>query len=168
MQSRKMLQLLMSEKYIWFILAWSVGLSFGIYTGASFSGHLSSFFRNVCLSADTFIVPSAILPISIVLIAYRCAMPGLIYPILFSKAFLDGSILLGIALAFSSASWLMGFLLFFTDRIATCFLIYFSAQCLQKDNHNIDRLYVTFMVLIAAVIVVDYFCISANLAHLML
>ena len=168
MQSHKILRNILSDKYIWLTIAWSVGLSFGILAGVSFSGQLSSFILYSCFYEYAFAVPSAILPITLVWIVYRCATPGLIYIILSFKAFLDGCILLAIAQAFGSASWLMGILVFFTDRIATSFLIYFSAQCLQRDRRYIDRCYITFMLLIAAVIAIDYFYISDHLIYFML
>jgi len=166
MQLRKITSAL-PDKYVSLVLCWSLGLSLGIYTGKPFCGMLSTFLRASCYFHNAFLVPVALLPITLIWFAAKRSAPGLIFPVLFLKAFGDGFLLLAIAAAFGSASWLMGILVFFTDRIATIFLAFFSVLCLDSNDYHIDRWYFAFLFLIIAVLVFDHFYISRNLIYLM-
>lgn len=150
------------------IFAWSIGLTLGICAEPRISGMLPSCLMNACFSNSTLVVPSALVPITLVWLVTKYSMHGLIYPILFCKAYFDGLLFCAIGVTFGSASWLMGILLLFTDRLATVFLICFSIQCLYGCNYRINRWYVAFLLLIVSGMATDYFCISRSLIHLML
>ena len=168
MQFHKTSQYLLTKRYIWIVLLWSVGITTGLCFGVSFVSHFPPCLRGISLCDGALFVPAALIPISLAWIVFRFKMVGLIYPILFAKAFLDGLILLGIAETFASASWIMGVCMFFAEKIATFIFIYYSLRCIQERKQYIDRCYILCMLVIAAVIAFDYFCISAILAQLTL
>lgn len=168
MQLRKISQLLLTKNYIWIIACWSVGITLGVCSGASFVGHFPLCFHSILHSDGALFIPAALIPLSLAWIVLRCEMVRLIYPLLFSKAFLDGFILLAVAETFGSASWIIGICLLFTDKIATFIFIYFSLRCIKESKRYIDRCYIVCMLVIAAVIALDYFCISAMLSQLTL
>ena len=155
------------DKGVVFILIWAAGLSLGLYVGREFCNTLSIALLRSCFSRSAVIIPSALLPITLVWFVSRRMLPGLIFPIGFCKAFADGFIFPAIASAFGSASWLMGLLLLFTDRIATVFLIYYAVKCLMEPQRYHDRSFILFLLWIVALIAFDYFFISCNLNYLL-
>ncbi len=145
------------------VIVWAAGLIAGIYAGASISESLSAAVYRSCFTKNSFFVPAAILPITLTFIAAKYSLHGMIYPILFFKAFLDGVILLSLGRCFGSASWLMGIPILFSDRISTVLLLYYSIRCLGDKSYRFQLRYVTFLLVTIGMILLDHYLISGNL-----
>ena len=167
MHTHKRSRLYLCDIHILTITIWTVGILAGIYVGVLLGDSLSSAIRNSCFRGGAIFVPSAILPITLIFIVRRYSLGGLIYPILFCKAFLDGVMLIGIAASFGSASWLMGIPVLFSDRVATVFLLFYSVRCLEERAYRFQLWYFLFLLLLIGAILIDYYLVSRYLIYIM-
>ncbi len=144
------------------VLLCTAGLTLGIFAGGFISDPLAVALRNLCNAHSVLLVPSAVLPITLVWFASKYAMGGLVYMILFGKAFLDGVIFFAMGCSFGSAAWLMGVPILLSDRFGTVVFLYYSCRCLEDKNYRCQLWYFVFMLLIIGLILFDYYLISPN------
>lgn len=167
MHTRKLSKIYMCDVHTLSVLIWTAGLTLGIYAGSFICEPLAVSVYRTCFSKSALLIPSAVLPITLVWLASKYAMGGLIYLLLFGKAFLDGAIFLAVGHSFGSAAWLMGIPVLFSDRIATIFFLYYSVCCLGNKHYRFTAWYFAFVLLIIGAILLDYFLISPNFIYLM-
>ena len=153
---------------LWLIGVWSLGYVFGILIANGNTDVLAASLRHTGSRDDSLVVLSAIVPVLAVYLVTCLRLQGLIFPILFLKAAGDSFVLMGICTAYGNAAWLAGVLLLFSDKIATVFLLYFAGKCLTERDRSQTARFVSVLLAIAAVTVVDRFCISPYFMRLML
>ena len=145
------------------VIIWTIGLIAGIYAGVSISESLSSSIYHSCFAKNSFFVPAAFLPITLTFVAAKYALHGMIYPILFFKAFLDGVIFLSVGRCFGSAAWLMGIPALFSDRVSTVLFLHYSVRCLSDKSYRFQWWYAIFLLLTVCMIFLDRYLISGHL-----
>ena len=163
-QIRKDLQL---DCQTCFVLCWSIGLTLGLYTGFCFSNSVSACLFEAAHFVGAWPVITTVLPILFIwFFLWRC-LPGLIYPVMFLKAFADGLVLIGLSRAFGSATWLFGPLLIASDRIASVIQLWFASRFLSGSEGKLHRAFLLCLSAIIAAIILDHFVIAAYLSSLM-
>ncbi len=163
-QIRKGLQL---DPQTCFVLCWSIGLTLGLYAGFCALSPMSDYLYASALSVGAWPVATTILPFLLVWFFLWRDLPGLVYPVMFLKAFADGLVLIGISRAFGSAAWLFAPLLIAADRIATVIQLWFAARYLAGRDANLHRSFLLCLSAIIAAIFFDYFVIAPYLISLM-
>lgn len=163
MHTHKLSQIYRLDVHTLSVIFWTVGLIAGIYAGASISESLSAAVFRSFFTRNSFFIPAAILPITLTFFVAKYSLHGMIYPILFLKAFLDGVILLSLGRCFGSASWLLGMPALFSDRVSTVFWLYYSIRCLEDKSYRFQRWYFAFLLVTIGTILLDHYLISGNL-----
>lgn len=152
-----------SDPSLYIIAVWIVGLCLGIWVGQDVSYLLSSYLYLACFRVGSPIAIMAVLPLVLVFLAVWRKSSGLVFPILFLKAFADGIVLIAVAQAFGSASWLLGPLLLFSDRVSTFILIWSCAKCLDGSFISHRKWFFLCITTVISVSLIDYLFISPNL-----
>lgn len=163
MHTHKLSKIYCCDVHTLSVIIWTVGLITGIYVGTFISESLASAIYHSCFVKNSCFVPMAILPITLTFIAVRFSLRGMIYPILFFKAFFDGVILLAVGRCFGSASWLIGIPALFSDRVSVVFLLHYSIRCLTDRSYRFGFWYFIFLLLTMGMILLDHHLISGNL-----
>ena len=163
-QIRKGLQL---DPQTCLVLCCSIGLTLGLYAGFCVSNSISAYFFKAAHLVGAWPVVTTVLPILFVWFFLWRDLPGLIYPVMFLKAFADGIIFIGIAHAFGSAAWLSGLLLIAADRIATFIQLWFASRFLEGKEANLHRSFLLCLTAIIAAIIFDYLVVAPYLISLM-
>ena len=163
-QIRKGLQL---DPQTCFVLCWSFGLTLGLYAGFCALSPISGYLYESALSVGTWPVATTILPILLVWFFLWRGLPGLVYPVMFLKAFSDGIVLIALAYAFGSATWLLSPLLIASDRIATVILLWFASRFLEGNESKLHSAFLFCLSATIAAIIFDQFVIAPYLSSLM-
>ena len=148
-------------------LCWSLGLCLGVWVGPEVSPPLAQFLQQACSHGSGFIVLSAVLPLVLIWLAFWRTSAGLLYPVLFLKAFMDGVMLIAISCAFGSSAWLVGSMLLLSDRVGTFVLLYISAFCAGSQRFSSHKPFVISLIAVSVVCLLDHLYISPFLLTLM-
>ena len=150
-----------------FVLCWSIGLTIGLCAGFGNSLSFSCYLYQAANHLPAWPIVTTILPILAVWFCLFQNLPGLIYPIMFLKAFADGVIFVCISYAFGSATWLLGPLLIASDRAATVIQLWFASRFLEGTGDKLHRTFLFCLLMIIAAIMLDHFVIAPYLISLM-
>lgn len=150
------------------VLCWSIGLTLGIYFGFEIASPISSYLWQAGRTALKFPIITTVFPIVLIWLFVWRALPGMIYPIIFMKAFTDGIVMVGIAYAFGSATWLFGPIYLISDRLATVICLFFAARCLESGGFKMHRCFALCLATTITASLLDYAFISPYFASLML
>ena len=160
MHTHKTSKIYQFDVHILSVIVWTVGIIIGIYAGSFISNPLSTAIYHSCSVRNTYFVPAAIVPLALTFLAARYSLQGMIYPILFFKAFFDGVILLALSHCFGSASWLMGVPALFADRVSTAILLYYSVRCLEDRTYRALFWFLAFLFVTICLLLLDHYVIS--------
>jgi hypothetical protein len=163
-QIRKGLQL---DSQICLVLWYTIGLTLGLYAGFCISNPVSTYLYEAAHFVGAWPVVTTVLPLLFVWFFLWRDLPGLIYPVMFLKAFADGIIFIGIAHAFGSAAWLLGLLLIASDRIATVIQLWFASRILEGKEANLHRSFLLCLTAIISTVIFDRLVIAPYLISLM-
>ncbi len=149
-----------NEPSLYIVAVWSIGLCLGIWIGQEVSYPLSGYLSLACSRPASPVVVASVLPLILIWLSVWRTSPGLIFPVLFMKAFLDGILLIAVSRAFGTASWLLAPMLLFSDRISTFILLFASAKYLTGDLVSHHRWFFLCFVVLICVLLIDYLCVS--------
>ena len=148
-------------------MCWSLGLCLGVWCGLEVSQPLAQFLQQACRYSGGYIVLSAVFPLVLIWLAFWRSSSGLLYPVLFFKAFMDGVMVMAISCAFGSSAWMIGSMLLLSDRVGSFALLYTSAFCAGSQRFSSHKPFVISLIAVSAVCLLDHLYISPFLLTLM-
>lgn len=148
------------------ICFWIAGSLCGLASACFAGPTVSSLMRKTafCSVSIVSLLVTVFLPFLLSAFAVIISAPGLIFPIAFTKSFLQIFVSMGIFLTFGSAGWLFRILIGFADFVSVPLLVWFWLRCLgvRRSAFYTDFLFaVAFLFLITCI---DYRIISPLLA----
>ncbi|MBE6982743.1 MAG: hypothetical protein E7435_00430 [Ruminococcaceae bacterium] len=150
-----------------FVLCWSLGLTLGAYTGFYVGRYFSEYLYQAGYMMGGLPIFTTILPLLLMWFAAWHTLYGLIFPIMFMKAFTDGLVMVSLSCAFGSATWLFCPLLLLSDRIATVVQLLFAAQCLGGKHPRLHQSFLLCFATITAGILFDYLFVAPYFVSIM-
>lgn len=147
---------------------WIIGLLLGCYLGFQSAEESALIIHNIILVPASFIRLFFALFLPFVLSAFfiRLSVPLLSLFIVFIKAISVGCCSCGMLVVFSSAGWLIRFLLLFSDSLVIVLLLWFWIRNIAGDRRKFYFDLLLCSVLVFFISCIDYFAVSPFLATL--
>lgn len=148
---------------------WIVGLIVGAFYSLASVDSCSSLMRMllyehvsiVCLFVNLF-------PVCVICLAAKHLIPYFsIFVAVLLEAFIFSFCLFGINAAYGTAGWLIYSLLSFSMNCTMVPFIWFSLRAIHGFRHRMTRDLSVYLFIYFAVIIIDSFCVSPYLAHIM-
>lgn len=148
---------------------WIVGLLFGCHLGLQLTDSGILLMYNAIRFPFSFASLYFILFLPFILSALfvRLSAPLLSLIVVFIKALSIGCCTCGIMLAYSSAGWLIRFLLLFSDTLIIILLIWFWIRNIAGDGKKLNADVFLSAVFLFIISCVDYFVVSVFLSELL-
>ena len=149
-------------------ILWSLGMCGGLISGYPIRHLLGRYYYGSCLADIRFInlFISAGLPFVFATVLGVLNRPHLLYVLVFFVSYFDGISYFPLWSAFGSASWLVGWMLFFSRRFTMPLFIWYCLRRLSQKAETIGNLAISYFGTLL-ICLFDYYLIAPQLLLMM-